>query len=142
MKSFNWKLILLLSLFGLMMGLVSISFASSNIEPLLWFIIFPICAFIIAKKSPGRYFLHGVFLGILNSIWITVVHIIFLDAYIKHHPDEATMIINSTNSPIIVMLVTGLIVGVVSGIIFGLFALILYKTIKKAELNKQRRMQS
>jgi hypothetical protein len=142
MKSINWKLILQLSSFGLAMAIVTVSWVSSNNEPLIWFIIFPICAYLIAKKTGEKYFLHGLFLGLINCIWITAVHIIFADTYLRNHPQEAAMMINGSYSPQILMLMTGPIVGVASGIVFGLFAIVLARVLRKAELNKQRREQT
>src|SRR5215467_10823039 len=87
----NWKLILQLSTFGLAMGLATISIIPSSLEPVFWLVIFLVCAYIIAKQSPGKPFLHGLFLGFANSIWITASHIIFFDRYVANHAREAQM---------------------------------------------------
>jgi len=72
----NTKLIFQLSLFGLAMAIATVFWIPSNIEPIFWVVIFIICAYLIAKKSTGKYFLHGLLVSIVNSVWITAAHII------------------------------------------------------------------
>ncbi|MFM7022909.1 MAG: hypothetical protein ACKOXB_08015 [Flavobacteriales bacterium] len=62
----NWKLVLLLSLFGLFMGLSTVYFIPSNVEPFFWLAIFLFCAFIITRKAEGKYFLHGLMVSLAN----------------------------------------------------------------------------
>ncbi|MGA3051148.1 MAG: hypothetical protein ABSE00_04425, partial [Chitinispirillaceae bacterium] len=57
----NWKLILQLSLFGLAMAIATVFIILSKIEPFFWLAIFALCAYVIARQAPDRYFLHGVF---------------------------------------------------------------------------------
>ena len=120
----NWKLIFQLSLFGLGMALATVYFVPSNIEPLLWLVIFVICAYLIAKRAPGMHFLHGLLVGVANSAWITIFHILLFHQYIAHHPREAAMMrsMPMPGSPRLMMLCVGPIVGVISGIVLGLLA--------------------
>ncbi len=46
----NWNLIFKLSLFGLAMGIATVYWIPSNIEPYFWLVIFIICAYAIAKN--------------------------------------------------------------------------------------------
>jgi hypothetical protein len=131
----NWKLIFLLSLFGLAMGLATISLIPSNIEPAFWLVIFIICAYLIAKYAPGNYFLHGLLLGIVNSIWITAAHAIFFNQYVAAHPEHLQMVANMPESlaghPRRAMLLIGPIAGIASGIILGLLSWIAAKIVKR-----------
>ena len=122
----NPKLIIQLSLFGLAMGIATVFVIPSNIEPLFWLVIFAICAYIIARRCPGRYFLHGLLVSMVNSVWITASHILLFDRYIANHPAEATMMQSMPlpDFPRLMMALTGPIFGVVSGIVLGLFAVI------------------
>jgi hypothetical protein len=56
----NWLLIAVLSGFGLAMGIGTVSLIPSSVEPAFWLVIFAICAYVIARRAPGRFFLHGV----------------------------------------------------------------------------------
>jgi hypothetical protein len=122
----NWGLILQLSLFGLVMAFATVFIVPSNVEPLVWLVIFVICAFLIAKRAPGKVFLHGLLLGVANSVWITGVHVALFDQYLAHHAREAAMMKTMTVPipPRLLMACVGPIVGVVSGVIIGLFAVV------------------
>src|ERR1700676_3446141 len=87
----NWKLIFQLSLFGLAMAIATVYWIPSNVEPIFWLIIFAICAYIIARNCKDKLFLHGLFVSLVNSIWITVAHVLLFKTYISNHPKEAGM---------------------------------------------------
>jgi hypothetical protein len=129
----NWKLIFGLSLFGLAMAIATVFVIPSNIEPIFWLVIFIICAVIIARQVPSRHFLHGLMVGIVNSIWVTGAHILFFNAYIASHAKEAAMMHNSPMPPRAMMAVVGPFVGVISGLVLGLFAWIAGKFIRRTQ---------
>jgi hypothetical protein len=134
----NGKLIFLLSLFGLAMGIATVYFIPSNIEPLCWLVIFIICAYIIAKNCSGKYFLHGLLVSLLNSVWITAAHIILFNTYIANHAEEAEMMTKMplSVSPKLMMMVTGPFIGLLSGLVLGLFAYIASRIMKKENEEK------
>src|ERR1700680_4597993 len=120
----NWKLIFQLSLFGLFMGIATVYFIPSKIEPFCWFAIFIICAIVIAKRASGMFFLHGLCVSLLNAVWITSSHIILFDTYIASHSSEGKMLakMGMSDSPKLAMLITGPMIGIISGLFLGLFA--------------------
>jgi hypothetical protein len=122
----NWKLILQLSLFGLVMAFATVFVVPSNLEPLLWLPIFIVCAWLIARFAPRLHFLHGLLLGVVNSVWITAAHMAFFDQYLAHHAKEAGMMRSSTTPipPRLLMACVGPVIGVVSGVLIGLLALV------------------
>lgn len=122
----NWKLIFQLSLFGLAMAFATVFVVPSNVEPLLWLPIFILCAYLIATRAGGNPFVHGLMVGIVNSIWITAAHVLLFDQYVARHAKEAAMMAQMPNgiSPRIMMACIGPIVGIVSGIVLGLFSLV------------------
>ncbi len=130
----NWKLIFQLSLFGLAMALATISLISSAIEPIFWLLIFVACAFLIAKKAPGKYFLHGFLVSLVNCVWITAAHVAFYSTYLANHPEMAEMNAKMplSDHPQLMMLLTGPVIGAVSGLILGLFSFIAGKLVKKS----------
>jgi len=129
----NWNLIFRLSLFGLAMAFATVYFIPSNIEPFCWLAIFIICAYLIAKNCTSKYFLHGLFVSLLNAVWIMAAHILLFRTYMSNHPKEAAMMAKMPlpGSPRLMMLMTGLVVGLASGIVLGLFSLIASKIMKK-----------
>lgn len=128
----NWKLIFLLSLFGLAMGIATVFWIPSNIEPLFWLVVFAISAYFIATRCSSRFFLHGLLVGIVNSVWVTASHVLLFDQYIANHPKEAAMMTSMPmpGSPRLMMTVVGPVIGVVSGLVLGLFAFIASKLVK------------
>jgi hypothetical protein len=128
----NWKLILQLSIFGLAMGLATVFFIPSNIEPICWLLIFLVCAYVIARRNPGKPFLHGLYLGLVNSVWITACHILLFSSYIASHAREAAMMTSMPmpDSPRLMMALTGPVAGAVSGVLIGLLAFAASKFVK------------
>ena len=128
----NWKLILQLSLFGLAMGVATVFIIPSKIEPAFWLVIFLICAYVFAKRCPTKLFLHGLLLGLANSVWITAAHILLFDSYIARHAQEAAMMQTGpmASSPKLMMALVGPVVGLLSGVVLGLFALVAGKLVK------------
>jgi hypothetical protein len=122
----NWKLIFQLSLFGLAMGIATVFIVPSSIEPIFWLAIFLVCAYIIAGRAPARPFVHGLMVGIVNSVWVTASHILFFDYYIVRHQQEMAMMTSMPlpDSPRTMMALMGPCIGVVSGAVLGLFSVI------------------
>jgi hypothetical protein len=83
----DWKLVFQLSLFGLAMGIATVFVIPSNIEPWFWLLIFGVCAFFIARERSSLHFLHGLLVGVVNSVWVTSAHITFFDQYTANHPN-------------------------------------------------------
>jgi hypothetical protein len=129
----NWKLIFLLSLFGLAMAFATVYVVPSNIEPLIWLPIFLVCAWLIGRYAPGKPFVHGLMVGIVNSIWITAAHVALFDPYLAHHAKEADMMktMPATVSPRVMMACVGPIVGVISGAVIGLFAMLAWRLARR-----------
>ncbi len=127
----NWKLILQLSMFGLVMGLATVFVIPSKIEPLFWLVIFVVCAHVIAKQT-SKPFLHGLCLGLANCVWITGAHVLLFHQYIATHAQEAQMMQSMPASPRIMMAIVGPVVGLVSGVVIGLFSLLASKLVKPA----------
>jgi len=129
----NWRLVLQLSLFGLAMGIATVFWIPSTVEPLFWLVIFLTCAYVIGGSPISRPFLHGLALGVVNSVWITTAHVLFFGQYLARHPNEADMLrkMPMPESPRLMMTVTGPVVGVASGIVLGLFALVAAKILSQ-----------
>jgi hypothetical protein len=127
----NVRLIFQLSLFGLAMGVATVYVIPSSVEPLFWLAIFVACAVVIARRAPGRPFLHGFLVSLVNSAWITGAHVLFFESYVARHAAEAAMMSRMPLPPRLMMLLTGPFVGVVSGLVLGLFAFVASRFLKR-----------
>jgi capsular polysaccharide biosynthesis protein len=127
----NWKLILLLSMFGLAMGLATVFVIPPKIEPLFWLVILVICAYTIGRQT-RKPFLHGFLLGLANCVWITSSHILLFNQYLATHTQEAAMMQTMPFSPRIMMAIVGLFIGLISGVVIGILALLARKLVKPA----------
>jgi hypothetical protein len=125
----NWKLIFLLSVFGLGMAIASL-FDLGRLEPLLWLAIFVIYALVITKNCTRRYFLHGFLVSMVNSIWITAIHATFFSMYIANNPQMNRPLPPGIN-PRVLMIVMGPLFGAIFGLVAGLFAFIAFKIVRK-----------
>jgi hypothetical protein len=127
------KLILLLSMFGLAMGIATVFVIPSNVEPVFWLAIFAVCAYVLAKRAPGKLFLHGFVVSLVNCVWITGAHMAFVDGYLSRHANEAAMMAKMPmpHSPRLMMLMMGPVIGVISGLVLGLFSWVAGKLVKR-----------
>jgi len=131
----SWPLVFLLSLLGLAMGIATVFFVPSNIEPLLWLAIFLFSAYVVARNTSRLRFLHGLAIGIANSVWITAAHVILAESYLSRHAPEAAMLRSMpfADSPRVMMAVTGPVIGVISGIVIGILCAIAGRLIRPRE---------
>ncbi|HEY8072852.1 MAG TPA: hypothetical protein VIF62_02050 [Labilithrix sp.] len=125
------KLIFGLSLFGLAMGFATIFVIAPSTEPYVWAGILVVNAYLVAKYAPKRYFLHGVAVGLLNSVWITGAHYLLFDRYAAGHTRELAMTAHY-GAARTMMLAFGPAVGLASGIVLGLCAYFASKFVEPA----------
>ena len=130
----NWRLIFQLSLFGLVMGVATVFVISSSVEPFCWLVVFLISAYAIARGAPAKPFVHGVCVGLANSVWVTGAHILLANEYLARHAREAAMMSSMPmpTHPRLMMAVTGPIVGLISGIVLGIFAIVATKFVRSS----------
>jgi hypothetical protein len=131
----NWRLILLLSLFGAAMAYPTVAIIPEAAEPFFWIAIFFISALAIGKYAGKRYFLHGLLVSVANSIWVAVVHSINYHHYIAHHDYLADL---SENLPIYLqthphrtIVLFNPVIGIVLGIVLGLLSMLAARIVRK-----------
>lgn len=126
----NWKLIVQLSMFGLIMAFGTISLIPEKFEFLFWIVIFIVVAYIIDKVCNGKYFLHGFMVSVFNCVYITAAHTIFYTSYNAHHPDMTQVTFYMSPHLVLSMLIIGIGSAIVFGLIQGLVAFITSKIVK------------
>lgn len=121
----NWKLLIALSLLGLVMAVATVFWIGPRIEPLFWLIDFVFCGWMIARRAPGRLFLHGFVLGLLNCVWVVAAHATWYDAYTANHPQMVTMMKDSPIDGRTMQFIAGPVIGIISGLVIGLITLLM-----------------
>ncbi|HEY0244543.1 MAG TPA: hypothetical protein VGC01_03195, partial [Mucilaginibacter sp.] len=80
-------------------------------------------------------FLHGLFTGLINCVWITAVHGLFFQKYTENHTQldkmTAGMPVSFATHPRVAMSLAGLGLGVLFAIVLGIFALVASKIVSK-----------
>ena len=125
----KWNLIFSLSLLAFFMALATVFLFPTTIEPFFWIPIFIVYAFLIARHAEGNYFLHGFFLGIANSLWISFLHTIMFTKYIFNNGkvSETLAKLPKLGPPRLMLLIYGPMIGVFAGIILGLLSVAAFK---------------
>ncbi len=120
--------ILQLSLLGLAMALADVFFIPPALSSLLWLAVYLYYAYAIAKNCRTWRFFHGLLLGLLNSAWITVTKVAFLERYLARHPMELSMIAtvheHLKGSPQGIVALIESLSGLVVGCVIGVFAVV------------------
>ena len=122
----NWRLILFLSLLGIVLGIASVFGFTSGREWLAWLIIGVYSAWKFARRSREELFLHGFYLGIFIGSFSSVIQALFVTTYLANNPRmvEAVDALPHGLHPAAVVLIMGPIIGTVSGVVFGVIAVI------------------
>jgi hypothetical protein len=99
-------------------------------------VVFLISAYAIAHAAPGRPFLHGVCVGLANSVWVTGAHMLLLDRYLAGHAREAAMMntMPMPTHPRLMMALMGPVIGLGSGIVLGIFAVVATRLVRPGSI--------
>jgi uncharacterized membrane protein len=132
----NWKLIFVLSVFGIAMGLLSVFvYCPPVVEFVLWLVITVVSAVVIARYAPGKYFLHGFCVAVLNTVWVTAAQAGLFFSYIATHPEYLQMTAQLPEAlsghPRRLIVYKAPIIAILSGLLFGLFAWVASKIVKR-----------
>jgi len=127
-KSMDWKVIIILSVIGLLMGLLSVQGFTQKIEPLLWLLFGIATSLILSRNIEQKAFLHGILIGLAWGILNGLTQSVFFDTYLTNNPSVQQ---NFQKKPFILpryfVLVTGPIIGLITGLVLGRLSLLLKK---------------
>ena len=115
----HYKLILLFSSIGLLMGLLSVAGLTQGIEPFLWLIVGIITAWVVSRKVV-RQFLHGFLIGLAWGTLNGIVQSLFFDTYMENNPHlrpdlESIPFISAR----LFVLAMGPVIGLLTGAVVG-----------------------
>lgn len=127
-KAMNWIVIMLLSLFGIIMGVLSIKGFTQKIEPVLWLLFGIVAALVLSKNIEQKVFLHGLLVGVIWGTLNGIVQSVFFETYLASNMAIKESFTKITfMKPRIFVLITGPVIGLFAGLIVGGLSLLLKK---------------
>jgi hypothetical protein len=83
----NWKIVLLLSLFGPVVGVLTVlGVFPRGVDRFVWMVVVAVCAWTVAKKEPERALPNGVVVGFINGASSTLVQALWVDTLAANNP--------------------------------------------------------
>jgi hypothetical protein len=130
----NWKIILGLSLFGILMGVLNVFGLTGGLEWLLWLIIALISAVVIEKSAPKLHVTSGFLVGFLDSLFSGIIVAFFWERYLLQNPDVLERLAQMPEglAPEFFMLIASVLIGFVYGLFIGLVVFLIRKTKKRS----------
>lgn len=118
----NWRLIGALPGFGVLMGVASVLGFTKGLEGLLWLAIAGVCVWLVVRRVPSRWFLHGFCVGLAGGTAAPIIQVLFFSTYMANNPDLATKFaeIPGGMEPRTFFLVFTPGIAMVSGLVLGL----------------------
>lgn len=121
----NWVLVALLSIPGVMMGLLSVRGHTRGIEPYLWIVLMVFATLVIARTAGAKYFLHGVSVGVAWGLLNGLTAAALFATYAQHNPELIAKFSaeDSNYSPRVMFLLVAPMIGLATGVVLGLLCL-------------------
>lgn len=117
----NWAMVALLSIPGLMMGLLSVRGHTRGIEPFLWLVLAVFVTLVVARTAGSRYFLHGLSVGVGWGLLNGLTAAAFANAYLRHNPEFVQRAPSGgAFTPRAMFLLGAPLIGLASGLVLGL----------------------
>ena len=131
----NWKWIIRLSSFGIVMGLASVMGLTKGIEGWFWLIIGLICAYTLVRFVESRHLLHGFIVGLIGGGVAPLIQAAMFSTYVGNNSAVAEkfgQIQTQTGfEPRMLVLFLTPVIAVVSGAVVGLLTWLLARLFKR-----------
>ena|SRR5688572_5954999 len=130
----NWKIILGLSLFGILMGVLSVFGLTGGLEWLLWLIIALISAVVIERSAPKLHVTSGFLVGFLDSLFSGIIVAFFWERYLLQNPDVLNRLAEMPEglAPEFFMIIASVLIGFIYGLFIGLVVFLIRKTKRRS----------
>jgi hypothetical protein len=130
----NWKLILSLSGFGVIMGALSVLGWTRGVEGWLWLAIGIFCAGWMGTQLAERRFLHGFLVGLIGGAASSLIQTIFFSTYLANNPEfsQAAAQLPPGIPLILIPIIAIPIGGLFSGVVLGLLTMLAGKFLYRA----------
>ncbi len=122
------RIILALSLPGLLLSLLGIFVLSRRAEGALWLALWALTAIFIARRTIEGPLILGFLAGFAQQVWAAAAHQIFFGTFLEHRPDEAAWLLSSGGRAMEAF--SGVVTAALSGIIVGILSLVAFHATK------------
>lgn len=132
----NWLLILLLTIVGAAMALLSVfGIVRSGFELVVWTLLAIVSAYLIAKKGGRVPLLEGITLGAITGIVHSVIQSAMFSTYLLNNPESLGSFqdLRMNIPPQYIVLLAGPVIGLIYGGVIGIIAMSLRKVIDTNE---------
>ncbi len=117
----QWTLVALLSIPGLLMGLLSVKGHTRGIEPFLWVVLAVFAALVISRTAGSRYFIHGLVVGVSWGVLNGLTAAALFSIYSQHNPEVMQRMQGASKlAPQVMFLMSAPLIGLATGIMLGL----------------------
>lgn len=83
----NWKLVVLLSLLGPVLGALTVlGVFPRGGERFAWALVVGVCAFVVARKEPRRALAHGAVTGFITGATSTLIQAVWVETLAVNNP--------------------------------------------------------
>lgn len=132
----NWIWILLCSLPGFLLGILSAYGVTGEYEFWYWVVLAFLIAFIFSRYSESYWFRNGFSAAFLTGIWNSVTLTVLMTTYFESNPDTAKMWIETAGDldPDGFIFFSGFPIGAAYGLAVGILTLLMARYIFKKKL--------
>lgn len=116
----NWPLVAILSIPGLLMGLLSVRGHTRGIEPYLWVILGVFAALVVARTAGSHFFQTGLAVGIAWGVLNGATAAALFPVYARHNPDVLSRFAAGGGpAPQAMFVMSAPVIGLVTGLVLG-----------------------
>lgn len=117
----NWRLVLALAAFGIVMGVAAVFGLITGLEASPWLVLAVVISLIIARQVGHSQFLHGFWVGLIGGSLAPLVLVVMWATYLDNHPDLTLELAKAPDgfNPKIYLLAATPLVASLSGVTLG-----------------------
>jgi hypothetical protein len=83
----NWRLVLLLTLFGPAVGTLTVlGVFPRGVDRFVWFVVVVVSAVAVARREPRRALVHGAVAGFITGVSSTLIQALWVDTLAANNP--------------------------------------------------------
>lgn len=119
---------MMLSVFGAIMGFLSVKGYTGKLEPAYWLLFGIISSLVLSRNIENKLFIHALLIGLFWGILNALIQSSFFTQYLANNPNLQDRFKNTGSiKPQYFVLIMGPVIGLVTGSLLGGLTLLLRK---------------